>query len=72
MSVNTMSTAPTPRTALRREPDKGEQGAAGMLPYFAEKASAERVNPGRGILWGVLLAGGLWIGIVALYFLVER
>jgi hypothetical protein len=67
-----MSTATTLRTAPGSETDKTEQGAAGMLPYFAEKASAERLNPGRGILWGILLAGGLWIGIVALYFLVER
>jgi hypothetical protein len=37
-----------------------------MLPYFAEKASEERVNPGRGVLVGLLLAGALWIGIFAL------
>jgi hypothetical protein len=43
-----------------------------MLQYFAEKASAERLNPGRGILVGLLLAGALWIGIFALVSFFKR
>jgi hypothetical protein len=66
-----MSSAPKLRTAPGAKPDKTEQGAE-MLRYFAEEASVGRVNPARGVLWGVLLAGGLWMGIFALYFLLNR
>jgi hypothetical protein len=67
-----MATATTLRAALGEEAQKGEQGAADMLSYFAEEASAERVNAGRGMLWGLFLGGGLWIGVFALVSLVKH
>jgi len=54
------------RIAKGAEPQKGEASSADMLPYFAEKAAAERVNPGRGAVWGLILGCALWIGILAL------
>ena len=71
-NVSTMRTEAKARVAPRAEPQKGESGSADMLPYFAEKASAERVNPGRGVLVGLLLAGALWIGIFALVSFFKR
>jgi hypothetical protein len=67
-----MRTAGNPKVPPRTESQKGESGSAGMLQYFAEKASAERLNPGRGILVGLLLAGALWIGIFALVSFFKR
>ena len=58
--------------ALGTEPQKGEQRAADALSHFAEEASAERANPGRGILWGLFLGGGLWMGIFELISLVKH
>ena len=52
MSVSTMRTEARLRIAKGAEPQKGEASSADMLPYFAEKAAAERVNPGRGAVWG--------------------
>ena len=54
------------------EPQQGEPGVADMLSRFAGEASAERVNPGRGVLWGLFLGGGLWIGIFVLASLLLR
>jgi hypothetical protein len=67
-----MATATTLRVALGTEPQKGEQRAADALSHFAEEASAERANPGRGILWGLFLGGGLWMGIFELISLVKH
>jgi len=67
-----MRTSAKPRVAPGTEPQKGESGSPDMLPYFAEKASAERVNPGRGVLLGLLLAGALWIAIFALVSFFKR
>ena len=67
-----MTSTTTLNAALGAKPQKGEQGAVDMRPYFAEEASTERVNPGRGILWGLFLGGGLWVGIFALVSLVKH
>jgi hypothetical protein len=63
---------------LPKAPSKGlltarviEQGAADMLPYFAEVASTERVNLRRGVLWGLFLGFCLWIGIFGVFWLVK-
>jgi hypothetical protein len=32
---------------------------------FAEEASRERLHPGLGVLYGLVLGGGLWAGIFA-------
>lgn len=63
-----MATATTLTAAPRLESQKGAPATADMLDSFAIEASAERVNPGRGLLWGLFLSGGLWVGIFALVF----
>ena len=60
------------KAAQKAEPQRGEPVDADLLPYFAEKASEERVKPGRGVLLGLLLAAALWIGIFALVFFFRR
>jgi len=67
-----MPTVATLKVALGAESKVGEQGVADALSYFAEEASAQRTNPGRGILWGIFLAGGLWVGMFAIVFLIRR
>jgi hypothetical protein len=67
-SVSPMATATTMTFAPSAEPQKGEPGATDMLSCFALEASAERIKPGQGVLWGLFLGGGLWIGIFALIF----
>jgi hypothetical protein len=67
-----MSRATKLKAAPKAEPQKGEPTGADLLPYFAEKASAERVNPARGVLLGLLLAAALWIGILALVWFFKR
>jgi hypothetical protein len=61
-----MSRATKLKGAPGAEPKKGESVDADLLPYFAEKAAAERVKPGRGVLLGLILAAGLWVAIFAL------
>jgi hypothetical protein len=60
-----MATATIVTLVTAFEPQTGEPGVDDRLSYFADEASAERVNPGRGALWGLVLGGGLWIGIFA-------
>jgi hypothetical protein len=72
MPVSTMRTKTKLRVAQEVEPQRGEADAADMLPYFAEKASAERVKPGRGAVWGLILGCALWIAILALVSFFRR
>ena len=72
MPVSTMRTKAKLKVAQEVEPQRGQADAADMLPYFAEKASAERVNPGRGVLLGLLLAGALWVAIFAFVSFFKR
>ena len=71
MSSVTMSRATKLKGAPGAEPKKGEPDAD-LLPYFAEKASAERVKPGRGVLLGLILAAALWIAIFAIISFFRR
>ena len=77
VSSTTMSSVPMPRAsklkaAQKAEPQKGEPVDADLLPYYAEKASEERVKPGRGVLIGLILAAALWIIIFALVWFFRR
>ena len=72
MSSVPMSRATKLKAAPKAEPQKGEPGGDDLLPYFAEKASAERVKPGRGVLLGLVLAAALWIAIFALISFFRR
>jgi hypothetical protein len=67
-----MSRATKLKAAPKAEPQKGQPAGADQLPYFAEKASEERVKPGRGVLLGLVLAGALWIVIFALIAFFRR
>jgi hypothetical protein len=72
MSSVPMSRATKLKAAQKAEPQKGKPGSDDLLPYFAEKASAERVKPVRGVLLGLILAAALWIGIFALVSFFRR
>ena len=68
----TMPTTAALRVSSAVERQRDEPGAADMLSHFAAVASAERDNPGRGMLWGLFLGSGLWVGIFALAFWLLR
>ena len=70
--TSTMPTTTFPGVEPAVEPEKGEAILESRLPYFADQASAERVNPGRGVLLGLLLGGGMWIGIFTLVSFLKR